>query len=76
MKSAEKTADIDMDDFEMINGPGDGHDERPQQPTKGGTSSPKRRKGTIYIEAQVKPDYTGSLAKVWDISHYNCRLHI
>ncbi|KFY02559.1 hypothetical protein O988_02078 [Pseudogymnoascus sp. VKM F-3808] len=64
MKSAEKTADLDMGDFEMINGPGDGHDERPKQPTKGGTGSPKRRKGTIYIEAQVKPDYTGSLAKI------------
>ncbi|KFY49255.1 hypothetical protein V495_00636 [Pseudogymnoascus sp. VKM F-4514 (FW-929)] len=64
MKSAEKTADIDMDDFEIVNGPDDSHDERPQQPAKGETGSQKRRKGTIYIEAQVKPDYAGSLAKI------------
>jgi hypothetical protein len=76
MKSVERTTDMDMSDFEVISGPDDSHDEHPQQPTKGETSTPSPRKGTIYIEAQVKPDYTGSLAKVWDISHYNFKLHI
>lgn len=67
MEPVTKPSTMDMIDFEIINGPdnGPGNDLRsPPQPSKGEVSSPRSRIGTIYIEAQVKPDYTGSLAEV------------
>ncbi|KFY39351.1 hypothetical protein V494_04018 [Pseudogymnoascus sp. VKM F-4513 (FW-928)] len=60
-----KPAGMDVSGFEIISNPGDspsGHP--PCQPNKGKTGSAKRRMGTIYIEAQVKPGYTGSISKL------------
>lgn len=60
MKPARKPVATGMSDIETIDPP----DELPSpQPNKGDTISPI---GTIYIEAQVKPDYTGNVAKVCD----------
>jgi hypothetical protein len=73
VKPVEKPAAMDLSDFEIINGPDGGpdgglddspDDRQPRQPSKDEVSSPKTRMGTIYIEAQAKPDYTGSLSKV------------
>ncbi|KAL5345497.1 hypothetical protein ACLOAV_009247 [Pseudogymnoascus australis] len=58
MKPARKPVATGMSDIETIDPP----DELPSpQPNKGDTISPI---GTIYIEAQVKPDYTGNVAKL------------
>ncbi|KFY07122.1 hypothetical protein V492_07430 [Pseudogymnoascus sp. VKM F-4246] len=70
-------AGMDSSDFEIISNPGDspgGHP--PRQPSKDDTGSAKSRMGTIYIEAQVKPGYTGSLskltAKIEDVFRSQC----
>lgn len=67
IKVITKPASRDVTDFEVISG----HDDQLPQPAKGkmGTLYTQRgtlytRRGTLYIEAQVKPDYSGSVAKV------------
>ncbi|KFY26219.1 hypothetical protein V493_04214 [Pseudogymnoascus sp. VKM F-4281 (FW-2241)] len=67
MKVITKPASRDGTDFEVISG----HDDQLPQPAKVkmGTLYTQRgtlytRRGTLYIEAQVKPDYSGSVAKL------------
>ncbi|OBT62938.1 hypothetical protein VE03_07886 [Pseudogymnoascus sp. 23342-1-I1] len=63
MKPKVSLAAMRLNDFKIINDPGGRADDRPpRQPSGGEASSPKSRMGTIYVEAQVKPDYTGSLS--------------
>ncbi|OBT85425.1 hypothetical protein VE02_04842 [Pseudogymnoascus sp. 03VT05] len=65
MEPVVKPAAVNVSCFEIINGPGVGTDGgTPLRPTDGEASSLKHRKGTIYIEAQVKLEYTGSLAEL------------
>ncbi|KFZ20714.1 hypothetical protein V502_03046 [Pseudogymnoascus sp. VKM F-4520 (FW-2644)] len=61
MKPVTKPAVMDVSDFDIINGP----DDCPStQHSNGETSTANRRRGTLYIEAQVRPDYSGSLKKL------------
>ncbi|OBT59051.1 hypothetical protein VE04_01024 [Pseudogymnoascus sp. 24MN13] len=60
-----KPVAMDLSDFEIIDGPDDSRGAyQPHQPSKGEANSPNTRMGTIYIEAQVKPAYTGSLSEL------------
>lgn len=62
-----KSAVMDVSDFDIINGPDDCPSTRH---SNGETSTENRRRGTLYIEAQVRPDYSGSLKKVFS---HSCR---
>ncbi|KFZ12776.1 hypothetical protein V501_04047 [Pseudogymnoascus sp. VKM F-4519 (FW-2642)] len=65
MEPMAKPAAMDSSDFEIIDGPDDSPDiHPPHQPSKSEANSPNTRMGTIYVEAQVKPAYTGSLAEL------------
>lgn len=76
MEPMAKPVAMDLSDFEIIDGPDGSSDAYlPHQPSKGEANSPNTRMGTIYIEAQVKPAYTGSLSEVCNHSCYCSKLY-